>query len=77
MFEKHEPQWVLDIVVDGVKETPWLPSGAAHMRKAERQHLFDAFGADLDTAGHNEHEAHHSDRLVREREIWAGMRAEW
>jgi hypothetical protein len=64
MFEKHEPQWVLDIVVDGVKETPWLSSGAAHMRKAERQHLIDTFRSDLDTAGHYEHDAHHSDRLV-------------
>jgi hypothetical protein len=66
MFEKHEPQWVLGIVVDGVQETPWLPSGAAHMREAEGHHLVDTFRPDLDAAGHYEHKAHHSDRHVRE-----------
>ena len=77
IFEKHEPQWVLNIVVDGVQETPWLPSGTAHMRKAERQHLVDTFRPSLDTAGHYEHEAHHSDGPVGEREGRAGIGAEW
>jgi hypothetical protein len=55
VLDKHKPQLIFTIAVNGVRQAPWFLPGAAHVGHAERKDAVNAVRPSLNTARDNKH----------------------
>ena len=55
VLDKHQPQRVFTVAVNGVRQAPRFLPGAAYVGKAERKDALNAVRPSLNTARDNKH----------------------
>jgi hypothetical protein len=55
LLDKHQPQRIFTIAVNGVRQAPRFLPGAAHVGNAERKDVVNAVRPSLNTARNNKH----------------------